>query len=241
MQILVTGLHRSGTSTTAKLLAAMTKFSLLDDPQWAIFHPQMAKAYRQVDQYQQELEAYSIVKCPRLGECLDCILQDFPRTQIIYLVRDPRDVYCSIAEAQKSSDTTVTTMADNQRFGPHAHLWEGVALAFQAYAQKAIQAESHYPDRLTFIAYVDLYRYPQQTIERLCQHLNLAIANPSIRSLASQQLGPTRNKVQSDLSIKGTNRWQQELTPRIATGILDLCGTEFKILKSFCRTFQLDQ
>lgn len=237
MQVLVTGLHRSGTSATAKLLAAMTNFSLLDDPQWAIFHPQMAKAYRQVSQYRQELEASSIVKCPRLGECLDYILQDFPDTQIIYLVRDPRDVYCSIAEAQKSSDKTVTTMADNQRFGPHAHLWEGVALAFQAYAQQAIQAVRHYPDRLTFIAYVDLYRYPQQTVEGLCQHLNLAIANPSIRSLASQQLGPTRNKVQSDLTIKGENRWQQELSPTISTAILELCETEFTTLKTYCQIF----
>lgn len=95
MEILVTGLHRSGTSATARLLATMTHLSLLDDPQWAIFHPQMAKAYRQVNQYQQELAQADIVKCPRMGECLDLILEDFPQAQILYLVRDPRDVYCS--------------------------------------------------------------------------------------------------------------------------------------------------
>lgn len=237
MQILVTGLHRSGTSATARLLATMTHLSLLDDPQWAIFQPQMAKAYRQVSQYHQELTQFDIVKCPRMGECLDCILEDFPQTQVVFLVRDPRDVYCSIAEAQRSSDSTVTTMADNQRFGPHEYLWQGVSLAFRAYAQQALQAINRAPERLTLLNYVEIYQHPQQTLQGLCHHLGLTIHISDIASLAGQQLGPTRNKRQSDLSIKGSNRWQQELDPAEADDIFELCGDDFKTLLTHCRKF----
>lgn len=237
MQILVTGLHRSGTSVTARLLATMTHLRLLDDPQWAIFHLQMAKAYRQVNQYRQELAQADIVKCPRMGECLDLILEDFPQAQILYLVRDPRDVYCSIAEAQKSSDPTVTTMADNQRFGPHEHLWQGVSLAFRAYAQQALQAIHCAPERLTLINYVEICQYPQQTLQGLCQHLGLTIHTSDITPLAGQQLGPTRNKHQSDLSIKGVKRWRQELDPAEAAGIVELCGDDFRTLLSHCQSF----
>ncbi|ABW26486.1 sulfotransferase family protein [Acaryochloris marina] len=237
MQILVTGLHRSGTSATARLLATMTHLQLLDDPQWAIFHPNMAKAYRQVSDYHQELAQAEIVKCPRMGECLDCILEDFPQTQIVYLVRDPRDVYCSIAEAQKSSDPTVTTMADNQRFGPHESLWHGVSLAFCTYAQQALQAINGVPERLTLIDYVEIYQTPQQTLQGLCQHLGLPIRTSDIASAARQQLGPTRNKHQSDLSIKGAHRWQQELDPAEAASIVELCDDDYRTLLAHCRSF----
>lgn len=238
MQILVTGLHRSGTSATARLLAALTNLSLLDDPQWAIFHPQMAKAYRGVDEYRQELTQYDIVKCPRMGECLDLILEDFPHVCIFYLVRDPRDVYCSIAEAQKSSDPTVVTMADNQRFGPHDHLWQGVSLAFRAYAQQALQAIDLAPGKLFCIDYIEIYQHPQRTLKGLCQHLGLGIHTPDITTLATQQLGPTRNKCASDVSIKGANRWQQELDATEAAGIWALCGDEFRMLLTHCQMFK---
>lgn len=215
----------------------MTDLQLLDDPQWAIFHPQMAKAYRQIGQYRQELEQAAIVKCPRMGECLDYILEDFPHAQVVYLVRDPRDIYCSIAEAQRSADTTVTTMADNRRFGLHDHLWQGVSLAFKTYAQQAMQVNNDYPNRLTFIAYADLYQQPQSTLEGLCQHLYLDIVNAQVSSLAQQQLGPTRNKHQNDLSIKGANRWQHELSAETATAILELCGAKFSALRTQCQRF----
>ena len=237
MQILVTGLHRSGTSATARLLATMTHLRLLDDPQWAIFHPQMAKAYRQVSEYHQELTQFDIVKCPRMGECLDCILEDFPQTQIVYLVRDPRDVYCSIAEAQRSADPTVTTMADNQRFGPHEFLWQGVSLAFRAYAQQVLQAIHCAPERLTLVDYGEIYLNPQQTLQGLCQHLGLPIRTSDIASVAGQQLGPTRNKRQSDLSIKGANRWQQELDPAEADCIFERCGEDYRTLLTHCQSF----
>lgn len=237
MKILVTGLHRSGTSATARLLAAMTHLQLLDDPQWAIFHPHMAKAYRQVSEYRQELTQADIVKCPRMGECLDCILEDFPQTQIVYLVRDPRDVYCSIAEAQNSADPTVTTMADNQRFGPHEFLWQGVSLAFRAYAQQVLQAINGAPERLTLIDYVEIFQIPQPTLQGLCQHLGLPIRTSDIVAVAGKQLGPTRNKRQSDLSIKGANRWQQELDPAEAASIFERCGDDYRTLLGHCRSF----
>lgn len=238
MQILVTGLHRSGTSATSVLLAAMTNLSLLDDPQWAIFHPQMARAYRYVKEYRFELDQFSIVKCPRLGECLDFVTRDFPGTEIVYMVRDPRDIYCSINEAQKSSDNTVTTMADNRRFGKHEFLWQGVSLAFNAYARQGLKVFKNNPDRITFVSYEDIFKNPQETILGLCQHLKLEVKQADITNLSAQQLGPIRNKVKSDLSIKGANRWKIELSPKISNKIYGLSMKEYSDLKGLCLDFK---
>ncbi len=234
MRVLVTGLHRSGTSVTAKLLAALTNLSLLDDPQWAIVHPSMAGAYHSVNAYRDELESYDIVKCPRMGECLDKVLSDFPLTQIVYVVRDPRDIFCSIAEAQKSPHWTVQTMADNKRFGEHVNLCEGVSLAYKYYANQALVAAQRCPARLTFIAYADLYFHPELTLKRLSQRIGLSLVNSFPHNLRLQQLAPLRNKVPGETSIKGVNRWKKELDSSTASLIMDTCGAEFLALMAHC-------
>ena len=234
MRVLVTGLHRSGTSVTAKLLAALTNLSLLDDPQWAIVHPSMAGAYHSVNAYRDELESYDIVKCPRMGECLDKVLSDSPLTKIVYVVRDPRDVFCSIAEAQKSPHWTVTTMADNKRFGDHVNLGEGVSLAYKYYGNQALTGDKRYPGRLTFVAYTDLYFRPELTVKRLVQRIGLSVVNSFPHNLGLQQLAPLRNKVPGETSIKGVNRWKKELDRPTASLIMDTCGAEFLALMARC-------
>ena len=234
MRVLVTGLHRSGTSVVAKLLAALTNLTLLDDPQWAIFHPRLAGAYRSVNTYREELESFEIVKCPRMGECLDLVLSDFPLTKIVYVVRDPRDVFCSIAEAQKSPDWTVKTMADNKRFGDHVNLSEGVSLAYKYYANQALSGEKRCPGRLTFVAYTDLYFYPELTVKRIGQRIGLRVVNSFPDHLRWQQLAPLRNKVPGEISIKGVNRWKKELDHPTASLIMDTCGAEFMALMARC-------
>ncbi len=239
MRILVTGLHRSGTSATARLLAAVTERSLLDDPQWAIFHPRMAGAYREVEAYRRELETHDIVKCPRMGEGLEDVLDDFRDARVVYLVRDPRDVYCSIAEAQASPDPTVSTMAENSRFGPHDDLWEGVALAYRSYAQKALVASHRFRNRLVFLAYQDLCNSPTATVDGLCGALGLAPRRPLPEDLPHQQLAPLRNKTPSDTSIKGVGRWVRELDSATAANMMDLCGDQFAAL--LARSLDLDE
>jgi hypothetical protein len=232
VKVLVTGLHRSGTSVAAKMLAHVSRLGLNDDPEWAIFHPLMARAYRDVLQYRAELESSEIVKCPRMGECLTEALTDFPITKAVFVVRDPRDVYCSVREAVEAGHWTAATMADNARFGRHETLWQGVALAFRMYALEALAARRAHGERVIFSRYADLYRGLQCEISALCGALSVRELRPIPPGAERAQLAPLRNKSTYDTSIKGVDRWQEELTREVAETIEVLCGEPFRTLET---------
>ena len=237
MKVLITGLHRSGTSATAKLLAYCTQLSLLDDPEWAIFDSRMAAAYRCVPAYRAELETFDIVKCPRLAECLQQVLVDFPASNVIFLVRDPRDVYCSIVEAQLSDHSSVSTMLENKRFGQYAEPWEGVGLSFTAYAERALEAVKHSNGRVRILMYDELFRAPVQVVEGIMSLLSLCKVRPIPRGFEVSQLGPLRNKHPADMSIKGPSRWKRDLKEDIANSIWEQCSTAYESLLQFATQF----
>lgn len=227
MQVLFTGLHRSGTSCAAKLCAFSTGLTLLDDPEWAIFHPSRAGAYRSVASFKSDLDIYDLVKCPRMAEQLPVVLDDFDQLGVVFMVRDPRDVYCSILEAQQSPDPTVSTMLDNRRFGSYQFDWEGVALSFVSYVDTLFNLEWRKRERILVCRYEDFVAAPRGSIDHVCARFSLPIVRDVPNSYISMQLAPIRNKRPCDTSIKGPGRWATELPLDISREIWKICGARY--------------
>jgi hypothetical protein len=231
----VTGLHRSGTSATARLLAEYAGLSLLDDPMWAVYHPAMGRAYQRDQNYMSELQAHDIVKCPRMGECLLDIIEHFPGIWIVYLVRDPRDVACSIVDAQRSFDESVKTMLENTRFGGYFDPLEGICLSYNFYYELALKvAQLKYP-RIIFVAYAKLHASARDEIDKICSKLSVRPSVTFPAELASQQLGPLSDKPPGDHRIRGIGRWQSDLTTEQSRRILKQCGQWFETLSKLCQ------
>ena len=84
MTVLVCGMHRSGNSVVAHLLAAGAGVNLYDDPPWAQEPPDLVLNNARIGQ---ETEHFAIVKCPRMAGYLDQVLAPFPELRVICVIR----------------------------------------------------------------------------------------------------------------------------------------------------------
>lgn len=229
MEILVTGLHRSGTSAIANLISLASGLDLLDDPWWAFKTRAMGLAYKLNGDYRAELESTSVLKCPRMAEHLGCFVADFPHVKVVFVFRDPRDVYCSIRE--KVNAGLPTGMLANERFGWYDEDWEGTSLAFNYYAMQALEMQLILDHKsLIFVQYESFYKQRDRTTEMICNALRIPHSRYRYENRLSEQFGPHSNKSACDQSIKGPGRYQIELDIAISKRIWDMSGYWYNLL-----------
>jgi len=237
MRTLVTGLHRSGNSVMAHLLSEATGKTLLDDPRWVIEHPVSGLAYRVNPKYYQELCEFDIVKAPRMVESLNNLLVNFPDISIIYMVRDPRDVYASILE--KIQAKLPTSMLDNKRFGDCKSDWEGVARSFNYYTNSIMYIERNFQNKIYFVDYENFFLNKQIYIEFLSKQLRFSILNSKLELILDKQYN-TDGKSPFDQAIKGPNRWRRDINQAIAQEIYDLTEVATTRLKEHCNQLKYE-
>ncbi|MEO1459115.1 MAG: sulfotransferase, partial [Pseudomonadota bacterium] len=92
MKFLVCGVHRSGNSVTAHWLQTALGQPILDDPLWAITAEDGFLKYRTCKHARQQIDAHSIVKCPRAITYIPEVLSDYPDTIFVIPYREPRSV-----------------------------------------------------------------------------------------------------------------------------------------------------
>jgi hypothetical protein len=205
MRLLVCGLHRSGTSAVARLLADSCERSFLEDPDWA-----MTGHLIDVPRHVDELARWELVKCPRMTEVLPAALSACAEARAAVLVRDPRDVLCSILEKVRAG--MPTRMLEFSRLGVHAGGPVGFAQAYRVYADTV----------LGVLNGADGVRVRLVVYERFCEDKAGAViavagwigwpCDPSvIASRLHEQLGPVHTKHPADQSVKGPRRFTREL------------------------------
>lgn len=231
MDILVTGIQRSGNSAISHLLRLLTNKTLLDDPRWVIDHPVGGLAYRIDSKLYQELINADIVKAPRMMECINAILADFTQTSIVYMVRDPKDVYSSILEKVRAG--IPTGMLKNHRFGDYEHDWQGLAYAFNYYTKNILYIEEYFNHPIYFIHYDKFYNAPQTYLQLLAAKMDLEIIQPITETILTRQYNMV-GKATDDQSIKGPGRWQRELPDTAVHGITELTCESYEILLERC-------
>lgn len=212
------------------MLAHCLGWSLLDDPEWAIYSPDQALAYRRVARFHTELNDADIVKCPRMGEVLSTVKLDFPEILVVFLFRDPRDVFASIMDAQRSQHPSVGTMLDNRRFGEYATPVDGFVLSYNLYALVALQASND--AQVQLVQYEQLHRSPACTIDRVIRRFNFRPVQTMSAELTTAQLGPIRNKPAGEDGIRGPGRWTTDLDFASAHRIAKHCLSLYRLLIS---------
>jgi len=209
IKALVCGLHRSGTSAMAHLLAAGAGWTLLDDPEWAI--EESPAHFLEDPATFDELAAVDIAKIPRMTEALPQFLDTFEDAQVVVMLRDPRDTWCSIRE--KFATGRKTRMHEYSRLGITERGPLGCRLAYDVYMERAEATVAAHPDRLLFVPYEHFYEDRIATAARVAQWLGAPFDTGPATTIAEAQLGPLRNKPTDDHGIRGPGRWQRDLPP----------------------------
>jgi hypothetical protein len=205
MQLLICGMHRSGTSAVAHLLTASCRRTLLEDPDWA-----MTGRLIDVTAPAEQIARWDVVKCPRMTEVLPSALAAYPQARAVVMVRDPRDVLCSILE--KVNAGMPTRMLEFSRLGIAETGAAGFALAYATYARTILTASVAGAERLRLTRYDEFCVDRPARIAALADWLGWPFDRQICESIQSRQLGPVDTKHVSDQSIKGAGRWRTELS-----------------------------
>lgn len=113
MRLLVCGLHRSGTSVTAHLIARAEGYRIVDDPDFAVFQTDgPLRLLKPLDWLGNSLDDV-VVKMPRAAEYLDALVGSDWKT--VFVARKPTAVFRSILEAQFGTRDSVRSMLCYQR------------------------------------------------------------------------------------------------------------------------------
>lgn len=207
MELVVCGMHRSGNSAIAKLVSLASGRSLLDDPEWAILKSPLE--YRLDALTLGSLTSHDIVKCPRMAEVVVQIVTDFPAVRVVFMLRDPRDIWCSINE--KASFRVPTRMTEYRRLGIVEKGLAGVAIAYERYIVELRRAIAVARSRVCVVPY-EWFFFRRLTVTSLvCEWMKWRCGSRSVVPEARRQLGPIANRPSGDLTIRGPGRWSREM------------------------------
>jgi hypothetical protein len=125
------------------------------------------------------------------------------------MVRDPRDIWCSIRE--KFATGRKTRMHEYSRLGITERGALGCAMAFAVYMQRAEAAAADQGERILFVPYEHFYADRVAVATRVAAWLRAPFDRAAAERIATAQLAPLRNKPAGDDGIRGPGRWRRDL------------------------------
>lgn len=204
MEVLITGMHRSGTSAFARLLSAATGRRLLDDPEWAVSNPLL---FTYSSDRADQLRRYAIVKCPRMAGVLSVVLDELTGSRAIWLLRDPRDILASIMEKVRRG--RLTSMLSFPEIGIPAYGVSAYTDAYCKYISELRDDLRRFPSRILIVRYELFYRDRLKYIEVAAEWSNYQCDSAFAESIVDSQHGPKQHKF---LSIEGPGRYTRDLS-----------------------------
>jgi hypothetical protein len=150
-------------------------------------------------------------KHPHHSHCLPFIAELYPQARYVYLVRDPRDVACSIGRMASADHAEVLRS------------WRDMADQYEAFVQGLG------PDRVLTLRYEDLVEDDQGTARRVFDWLALDYA-PEVeafllghRDIDVHTIGSAEPR-QADFRVESIGRWRRELSASDIELAADVAG-----------------
>jgi hypothetical protein len=211
MDALICGMHRSGTSAVARLLSIGAGASLCDDPPWAAEAPSIILNSAAI---RLELDGAKLVKCPRMAGYLDLVLTAFPRAQVVWMLRDPRDIYSSIQERARNAPDT--TLLEFREIGIIGGGLSSFTRAYKVYLEVLHACLAQCENRIYIVRYETFFQAKVSTVQIIARWLGLPMDIDLIAPFIDRQLGPPRHKFGA---IKGPGRYNGDLTYEETQGL----------------------
>lgn len=215
--------------------ASSTSF-LFGDPNKPIWLSYMRRLFLAVGRERFGAPKYLVVKEPNGSMGARLILEAFPESKLVFLVRDPRDVVASLLDAAKPGSwygyERYEAAAAAARFEPETgsfafaqppaeeeyveHLARDVAASFAA-ARDAFEAHNGYK---ILVRYEDLRADTLGTMKKICSTLGLTADEGRLVQAVEKRSWenlPAEKKGQGKANRKATpGGWREELTPEQA-------------------------
>jgi hypothetical protein len=163
-----------------------------------------------VTRHTDELARWDLVKCPRMTEVLPSALAACGDARAVVLVRDPRDVLCSIQEKVRAG--MPTRMLEFSRLGIRSRDAAGFARAYRIYAATVADAlNGPAAERVRLVVYESFCYDKSAVVAELAAWIGWPYDAAVLASRQHEQLGPAHTKRVDEQSIKGPRRWANDL------------------------------
>lgn len=149
------------------------------------------------------------------------ILEHFPKSKLVFVVRDPRDCFRSA----KNNPNVWEGLPSDDRLGAYMETWKRCVWGYLDY-------ESH--GRICLVQYEDFCRAPTKELSRVMDFLSLDMEerqlDPSIYSRTEVSERQGLKRLQDTVSPKTVGKWRKTLDDREVARIEQLVGDEMKDL-----------
>lgn len=226
--IFVVGPPRSGTTLVKTVLQAHTAICGVDDETW-FFLRRDYDGFRHADvpdedmqQFVQEARsitglfdrfanfvkaeagaAYFLEKTPEHALRLSYLIDHFPRSTFVFLVRDPRDGLRSA----KNFPGYWATLPDEDRTGGYLETWRRSVAGYQMHAGAS---------SVLCFRYEDFCRQPEEKLHRVLDHIGLEIESHQLEpeTYGETELGTSdaHARLREPITPKSVGTWRDELS-----------------------------
>jgi Sulfotransferase family len=225
-QFLVVGCESSGTTIIGHLLFndGSRKFLLAGAPwSWRIYMD-VYRGRSSIRDYPR-LQLYDGLKVPGFAAVLDKYVAEFPQAEVVYVVRDPRDVVASAYRSKNASSRSelagISWVAESWLSPPYADPVARLAFRWRTYLEVAEKVP-----RVHFIRYEDFCAAKVSSIEKIARELAIPCDPERLRGECNRQAShkSVRNYAPHGPGV-GRGKW---VTPDDERLIADICGAQMR-------------
>lgn len=224
---LVVGCESSGTTPISHLLfrTGPTRFLIEGDNPWVwALYQAVYQGHRRVRDYPR-LQLYDSLKVPGFAAILPQLLEEFPNTSVIYVLRDPRDV---VVSAYKTHQLTARDQLGSIAWVRQT--WLGIRdedpVARLAWRWRLYLERSQQVPGVTYVRYEDFCADKVGCIRRWASRLELQVDEGQIRRVCDRQASTPDAR---DYRPEGPGAWRNSyLTDHDAAIIEGICGTHMR-------------
>lgn len=228
MRLLVCGLHRSGTSLTAHLIARAEGYKIVDDPDFAVFEADgPLRLLAPLDWLGKSLDDV-VVKMPRAAEYLDAFVGSDWKT--IFVARKPTAVFRSILEAQFGTRDSVRSMLCYQRAPTRNPYLNGFIDAYIFYYSQVVS--TYEPEHCQVCDYDQLVSTLASATKAFGLKSDLSALAKAYSEIGFERIDPPHNKPAERGHVINANILANHLPPDVIERIEMTCASIFEEVRA---------
>ncbi len=165
--------------------------------------------------YKSEGVAWLGDKDPRLVEYLPLVKKLLPNSNIIHIIRDPRDVLVSKKKAAWSMNS---------------HVWKHVFANRVQFLLGTLTGSKYFSHRYQEVIYEDILNNPKTTLSTICGNMgidfneNMLAFNKAAKKLISSTESSWKKETMGPLLVTNKNKWKYQLSPKEIELVQRCCG-----------------